>query len=326
VLGPSAISGKCPLKFCLSKIFLCRAFFVASFLFYGLTNADPARADGTLLVNAAASQIGAAPAMWRIADDDSEVWIFGSVHVLPPDLKWHRPELASAMDQAEFVYFEAPTDLFSQVKLQAFVAEHGFFPRGRTLSDSLSVGAAVKLQEVVRSIGGSMTTYERMRPWLAFTVLSLQLMVADGADPSEGVDAQLTLAAAKAEKQLRYFETLEQQTNFFASMALADQIAILEAALHESHRSSQMTQALISAWISGDLAALEASMQDSVNDFPADFKKDIFLNRNIAWAKELDDFLHGSGNALVIVGAGHMVGDGNLLELLEQRGWTIERM
>ena len=61
------------------------------------------------------------PALWRFSDEDSTLWIFGSVHLLDPDLKWRRPELEKALAEVEYVYFEAPLDYFSQAKAQMIV-------------------------------------------------------------------------------------------------------------------------------------------------------------------------------------------------------------
>ena len=32
--------------------------------------------------------VSAAPAIWEVSDSDSKVWLFGSVHVLPPAIAW----------------------------------------------------------------------------------------------------------------------------------------------------------------------------------------------------------------------------------------------
>src|SRR5436190_11565102 len=46
------------------------------------------------------------PAMWEVRDGDSGIKLFGSVHMLPPDLKWRTPALEEAMAASEHVYFE----------------------------------------------------------------------------------------------------------------------------------------------------------------------------------------------------------------------------
>lgn len=266
-----------------------------------------------------------APALWRVVDDDSELWLFGSVHLLEADVQWRRPDLFDALDAADAVYFEAPTDLLSQIKVQKFIAENGFFTDGGSLFDVLSPSAAASLDDVVERLALDRALLASMRPWLAFTVVSTQLAMAGGATLENGVDAQMTVAAARARKELRSFETLEQQTRFFADMRLADQIAILEATVADFELQSQQLEKLVAAWASGDLARFEAVLFDEADALPPAFREILFTRRNAAWADELTAFLNGSGRALVVVGAGHFVGEDSVIAMLERDGWTVER-
>ena len=48
----------------------------------------------------------AAPAMWRVRDADSEIYLFGTMHVLAPGLKWRTPLFDAAYAKADAVWFE----------------------------------------------------------------------------------------------------------------------------------------------------------------------------------------------------------------------------
>mgnify|MGYP003483080608 FL=1 len=43
------------------------------------------------------------PAMWKVADADTTVYLFGTVHVLPPTLTWHSPAVDKALGEAKAV-------------------------------------------------------------------------------------------------------------------------------------------------------------------------------------------------------------------------------
>ena len=274
---------------------------------------------------AAAQQSAPKPAMWRMSDADSTVWIFGSVHLLDPELKWRRPELAEAMAEAEIVYFEAPIDFVAQARASFLVAELGMNPNGEMLSEMLSPETAAMLAEIAEELGVSAEYLEPMRPWLVVTTLSGLMAQKTGATTSAGVDVNLGLEAAQAGKELRYFETVEQQLRFFADMPLAVQVEILESTLIEYRQDPDMLDDIVAAWVSGDLVAMDALLREGLDTAPQELYDVLFLNRNRAWAEELDAFMAGSGDALVVVGAGHMSGVDSLIGLLEARGFAVER-
>ena len=45
----------------------------------------------------------ASPAMWHMSDKDSEVWLFGTIHLLPPGMKWRTKEFNTALAAADTV-------------------------------------------------------------------------------------------------------------------------------------------------------------------------------------------------------------------------------
>src|SRR3979490_2191920 len=73
-----------------------------------------------------------APALWRVAGPKGSVFLFGSFHLLPPDVKWRTPAVESALSGAAVVVFE--TDFAGAQDPQAqpaFIAEHGLLPPGQ---------------------------------------------------------------------------------------------------------------------------------------------------------------------------------------------------
>ena len=63
----------------------------------------------TAVVAAAfAAPAWAAPPIWVVRDADSEVVLFGSIHVLPPNFRWRPKALDAALARAASVWFELP--------------------------------------------------------------------------------------------------------------------------------------------------------------------------------------------------------------------------
>ena len=66
-----------------------------------------AGAAGAILIGwlGAAGSTAAAPAMWRVSDGDSDVYLFGTLHALKPSLKWRTPLYDEVLARAGTVWF-----------------------------------------------------------------------------------------------------------------------------------------------------------------------------------------------------------------------------
>ena len=78
------------------------------------------------------------------------------------------------------------------------------------------------------------------------------------------------------------------------------------------------------AWQTGDLKTLDGLILDSFREHPAMHKK-FLLDRNQSWLPKLNELLNGDKDVLVVVGAGHMIGKGGVVELLTGKGYQIEQ-
>src|SRR5437868_11910714 len=75
-----------------------------------------------------------APAIWKIAGPQGDVYLFGSIHILPKGFAWRGAELEAAMAAAQQLVFELDLDQAEDPKtMGALVAKFGFLPRGQSL-------------------------------------------------------------------------------------------------------------------------------------------------------------------------------------------------
>jgi hypothetical protein len=52
----------------------------------------------------------------------------------------------------------------------------------------------------------------------------------------------------------------------------------------------------------------------------------LVVNRNKSWMPRIEQFLTGHDDALVVVGAAHLVGKQGVLELLRAKGYTVDQL
>jgi hypothetical protein len=54
--------------------------------------------------------------------------------------------------------------------------------------------------------------------------------------------------------------------------------------------------------------------------------KKIVLDRNRSWIPRIDAMLQGKDDALVVVGAAHLVGKDGVVEMLKAKGYAVEQL
>ena len=271
----------------------------------------------------------AAPAMWRVAGPHSEIYLFGTLHALKPGEAWRTPAYDAAYAAAKVVWFEADLGQADPATVSLLLSRYGVDP-AKGLSQKLAASdlAALSAQADVSRI-------EHLRPWAAAMMLSMQPVLAKGAEVSAGADAQITRTARAGGKQIRTFETLEDQARMFAGLPEPAEVAYLSGVIRErAHPAQRVSLSLTPSpgdleaeWLDGDLARLgPALVRDLDHDNPSLYDA-LLKRRNLAWADILTKELAGAdGVELVNVGALHMIGDDGLPALLKARGFKVERV
>jgi len=265
----------------------------------------------------------AKPPVWIVRDADSEIVLFGSVHVLPPGLDWEPERLRAALAAADDVWFELPIDPASEALTGQLAMSKGQLPRDQSLASMLSPKGRERLQKACMRFRISPGLIDRYEPWYAEVILAVMEFQAAGAEVDSGVEKILS-AQAPASAQRRAFESPEQQIDMFDSAPRAAQIASLEESLAELERNPKAYDKLLKAWMSSDVKGLEKDALEPLRKAAPEIYKRLVLDRNAAWTEALDARLKGSGRSVVIVGVGHLIGPGGAPARLRALGYSVE--
>jgi len=278
------------------------------------------------LLWAAWTPAGAAPAMWRVSGGDSELYLFGSMHLLDPATTWRTPTYDAAYAKAHVVWFEADVVPIDYDKLRGLVARYGVEPDPtRRLSARLTPKERRILDRLLRESGLRRTEFDRLRPWAAALALETRPLRARGLKVEAGVDVAVTREAKSEAKTIRTFETIEDQVRMFAGLPDAAQMQYLRDALREAESTARRTP-LEQDWAKGDVARLSQDLVAPMRAESPAFYDMLLKRRNLAWADVLTRAMTDPGVQLVNVGALHMMGADGLPALLTARGFTVERV
>ncbi|MBL8771394.1 MAG: TraB/GumN family protein [Phenylobacterium sp.] len=271
----------------------------------------------------AATPAAAEPALWVIKDEDSTIYLMGTVHVLRPGTAWHEGKVEAALASSSSLVIEA-AGLDDAAVMQPLVRRYGLDP-AQPLSSKLPEKDRPRLAAAAQAMGLPPQALEPMQPWLAALTLSLAPAVKAGYDPQSGVEMSLLRMAKAGGWEVRGLETPEQQIRYLAGMSPAAQAQFLVSTLDDLDSAAAQLDAMVSAWAAGDTAGLETLFVTELKrDYP-EFYDVIVVRRNAEWARTIVETLKGSGVSFVAVGAGHTVGPDSVQAQLAKLGVRAER-
>ena len=265
------------------------------------------------------------PAMWRLKDADSEIWILGTVHVLPREVMWRTARIDKAFGEADVVWFEAATGGEAvERELAALVQRVGVNPPGVPLSSRLTAAEKARFETVARSVDIDPAAMEGARPWLAALQLSMAMLVKQGADPEAGVESVLEAEAAQRGKTVSYFETAAQQMHFLADLSPEAELRFFVSTLRQIAEDSGQNDVMDDLWAHGRVDELGRLLNEMIEEAGPEVADAIIHRRNAAWSTQIDTMMKGKGRIFVAVGTAHMTGPRGVPALLRAKGYTVE--
>lgn len=149
------------------------------------------------------------PALWHLSDEDTDIYLFGTVHYLPDNTVWTSDKILTAFDGSETVYFEINvTDRQTLYDYEDLEVEFGYLPDGESIYDLLSANEARQLRKTLRRIGYKETDLEPLMPWHAVLDISEHIMADAGYDLTKGVEFTLIKRAREQDKDFGHMETV----------------------------------------------------------------------------------------------------------------------
>jgi uncharacterized protein len=278
------------------------------------------RALALLLCSATAH---ADPAAWHVADPDGgELWLLGSVHYLR-ERDHPLPALIDDLyGRADVIVMELDLDDIDPLQSQSKFLAAAMLNGGVTLPDVLSSEVYALAEAQADMLGIDLALLERFEPWLvAVTMLDLG-MGQLGYRADRGVEQYLLTKARAEGKTILGLETLETQIAVFDSLPVAEQEALLEQTLAELDSADAAMSQMVEAWRTGRLDALAATLMEEFESFPGLYAA-LVVDRNTSWVGALEELLAKPESHLVVVGALHLVGEDNVVDLLAARGLKV---
>jgi len=264
------------------------------------------------------------PQIWTYADDDTTVYLFGTVHLLKPELSWKTPDMIQALKEADTLVLEADmVSPGSMSSIQKLMVEYSAFPEGETLSGVLSDEEKAIVLESLTAQGIPMDAVESMKPWMVQLQLGIMQIMKAGYDPQSGVEAVLLSDPSIADKKLSYLESAETQIKALGGADIDEQIQGLMATISTLELGNDYLETLVNEWAEGDVKGIGAMMSNPAMYGSKSAYDMLLTKRNENWIEPLKALLDEPGTKFVAVGAGHLAGPDSVVKMLKTEGVKV---
>ena len=262
------------------------------------------------------------PALWKLSDHDTTVYLFGTIHLLPPGIDWLNGPLAYALDHSDTLMTELP-DL-PPGDVAAALLRHGTLPAGKSLRQLMSEKQRMQFEAALTKLGLPVALFDSKKPWVAAATLPIIQLQKSGYNLESGAENTLTKRATQLAKARGGLETADFQFGQFDVLSDAQQLEYLGAVLDALPQINGEITAMVGHWSRGDAAALAAQL-NADSDSPV-LAEALIFSRNRNWAAWIETRMKTPGTVFLAVGAGHLGGPGSVQDVLAKHGFKAVRV
>jgi len=262
------------------------------------------------------------PALWKVADEDTTIYLFGTVHALDPSVEWYDAEIDTALQSSDTIVTEILMDPASEAAMQQLALQAGMSQDGTTVRSLLDEEQTAEYETALTGLGIPAAAFDPMEPWLVGLTLTMLPLLQQGYDLEAGVDKILISKAGEKPKEA--LETVEFQLGLFDGLPQDQQVDFLMAAVEGIPEVKPMLDKMVAEWLDGDAEGLAEVMNEDMED--TDFAEALLYNRNANWAEWIEARLDTPGTVFIAVGAGHLAGERSVQEYLAEREIETSRV
>ena len=260
--------------------------------------------------------------LWQVRAGENTLYLLGSLHVLKKDSYPLPPLMEEIYIASDAVVFETDMDEMDTPAMQKKIVNYGRLPAGQTLQQQLSAPTWQLLQKKMADLKIPAEKVRQMKPWLCALTLTVTDLERLGFLAEYGLDEHFYARAKQDKKKIIPLESVDFQLSLFYSQSRHEQEEFLMQTLTDLQVADALSGEMENAWKNGDGEKLYTLIAKSFSGYPEQYAR-LVLQRNKNWLPVLEKILRREQVTLVVVGAGHLVGPGSVVDLLRRKGYPV---
>lgn len=255
--------------------------------------------------------------LWQISGNglNTPSYVYGTIHMICKEDFIFSNTLEEKVKEAQHIYLELDMDDPSLMLKMA----------GMTIMKDKSLQQLLKEEDynlvsafVKDSLGMPMMMINRMKP---ITLMSLLYMKVLPCPKQESYEMTFVERAKATKKNIEGLETLEEQMSVFDKIPDSIQAHMIVEMIRNMNDQRREFAEMVEAYKREDLQLLAAKM--SASPEWKGYEDIMLVNRNKNWISKIETAMK-SGTQLFAVGAGHLPGKEGVLNLLKEKGYSVQ--
>lgn len=269
------------------------------------------------------------PALWLLADEDTKIYMLGTIHVLPPGFKWRSAAVDKAVGESAELVVETYEPPGTGAAAGLGPASGFFADKPVPILKRVPRDKRKPLKAAIQASGLPLPVLDRMHSWAAAMTLGIAQMLGEYGveDPAQapGVEDVLEADFRDAGKPISSVEDGDAVLASMSALPEAVQTQLLLEAIEPMPAGPPTEPAPAGEleWVAGNDAAMSLEGEDG---FPPALFDVLVRRRNAAWTEWLEARLKKPGTLLFAVGAGHLAGRESVQAMLARRGLRVKRI
>jgi len=267
---------------------------------------------------AAATADGDSALYWSLSRDGAPAgYLLGTIHSEDPRVLDFTGAFADQLGANAVFAMEMVPDLPTLKAL----TEYMHYQDGTTLEQHVGPERFARIRAALADYRVPPDWIAKMKVWAAMMTLSVP-------PPQTGLfmDFSLSLRAAGAGLKVVGLESLDQQLAFLERMPMDQQLALLDHALDEYGRVSEVHEQMVQSYLADDLQALTRQVEMQMAELTPEARRYFMAEgvdaRNRRMAEALLPLL-AEQRVFIAVGALHLPGETGLIETLRRQGYDV---
>jgi uncharacterized protein len=265
--------------------------------------------------------------LWEIDTGGKPSYLCGSVHMMSRD-QFPLPEaMEKTFEKAEILVVEVDitreTDIIDNPTVTM-----GMYYEGKTIQDVLPSETLAKTEALFDRLGLPLVMFGSFKPWVIASTIVQMRMQQLGFSAELGLDYYFLQQAHEQGKPVEQLETAFEQIEMMNSIPEDLQIAMLEDSLTGTAEFEAELEQIFKTWSAGNTEEMAAvvSGNGGTPELNKALNRVLLTDRNRRMAETIADFLDGGKSYFIVIGAGHLVGEGNIREELHWRGYPSHQL
>jgi uncharacterized protein len=263
--------------------------------------------------------------VWKISDADSTVYLAGSIHLLREKDLPLPAVFERAYAEAEELVFEIDMATMSAPDSAQKMRALGSLPAGEELGDKVSGATMERLGEYLKKRGMPRGVFDTFTPGMVYLTIGALEVARSGAKPDLGLEMVYFGKSVRDGKPSSGLETVAFQMSRFNEFGTEFIEELITESIAEADESPEVFDAIVAAWRSGDEEALGDLILEQTGPHSR-LHEILLVDRNRNWIPGIEKHLATNRDVMFLVGAGHLVGEDSVVDLLREKGYEVKQL